>query len=544
MKPEQMTELQSSISNSDFLAIDTETNWTDSYKDRYCMGVSIYNGTDGWYIPVRHSDWLLPADNITIPPDLFRGVRCPIIFHNAKFDLAVLYRMGVQVPTNQMYDTMLMHHYIDENPPHDLDQLGYRQLGIRKEKDLRAAMKQKWDDMPAQTMAPYSIQDCRVTADLYFHFLPEFQEFEKLWISQDRPFLLLLEKIESKGIRINRELAAELEAACDLRMREIRQQLGFDPAKPSQLHPKLFSDPPDGLGLTPASYTSNLKPQVRIPWLQSLGHPVTALCVEYKILQKQKSSYFTAYLNLTTRDYDLLHPNFKLHGTVTGRMSCENPNLQQVPRSSRVKQLFIPEEGKELWELDFKNMEMRLAAVYAQEPTLLQVFKEEGDVHGTVANDLGIDRQVAKTVNFLIIYGGQEKALSQQIGKSVKYCAEIIDRYRGSYPTIFNSMEAAEETAIEKGEVRYWSGRKRHFHYQNEERKAFNSIIQGGSFEIVKRAMLRLDQQGADIRNQVHDSVWVQLDDPSIIPDMEREMADWTEEAFGLKFSVESKRLN
>ena len=182
--------------------------------------------------------------------------------------------------------------------------------------------------------------------------------------------MLLLAEIEMNGILIDRELCAELQHSVRLGFKRFVSELGFDPAKPSQLHPKLFSDPPLGLGLRPSSFTPTGKPQVSLEWLQGVGHPTTALVHEYRKISKQLSSYFSAYLDLTTRENPRLHPTFKQHGTETGRLSCENPNLQQIPREeykdASVKALFLPEPGKELWEIDYRTIEYRLQAVYAE----------------------------------------------------------------------------------------------------------------------------------------------------------------------------------
>lgn len=526
------------------VAIDTETNYTDMFKDRYCMGVSIAIDDKTFYIPVAHTNWITESVNIEIPTNLFNDTHGPIVMHNAKFDLQVLKKIGVTVPTHQLYDTMLMHHYIDEYPPHDLDSLAKKFLGVSKEKDLQKSMKANWDNMPAFAMAKYAEQDAKVTADLYLVLKQQFEPYEAVWNEVDKYFLLLLTDVEEKGILVNRDLAQTMSDQCGHRMAELIAQLGFDPAKPSQLHPRLFDDPPFGLALKPASYTPTGKPKVDDEYLQSVGHPLTALVLEYRGLVKQKSTYFDAYLSLTTRDYAKIHPTFQMHGTVTGRLSSKNPNLQQVPRQSRVKEVFIPDEGKELWEIDYRNLEMRLAAVYSKCMPLLETFREEGDVHQLVATDLGIDRQKAKTVNFLTIYGGGKRVLAKQLGISENEAQRILSNYRDTYPEIFSVMQDAQYAAEQHGEVKYWTGRRRHFKWSSEAHKAFNSIIQGGGFEIVKRGMLKLKAAGYDIRNQVHDSAWIVVDGASDIPEAENLMSDWTEELFGLRFTCDSKRLN
>ncbi len=524
--------------------IDTETNITERYQDRYLMGVAIAKADDTFYIPVGHDSWMDPTGkNLEIPSDFLSHVGPILVFHNAKFDIHVLRKAGIQIPECKIYDTLLMAHLIDENRFNfSLDTLASQILGVHKEKDLAKALKKKWEETPALVMAKYAEQDARITLDLYHALKADFEPFEEVW-ETDEKFMLLLQQMEQKGIGLDVRRCAELQELCIRRLEAIELELGIDPAKPSQLHRKLFGTPPEGYGIEITHRTPGGKPQVNTAFLKHCNHPVAGLLLEWRELQKQLTSYYNAYLNRVA-GYGRIHADFQQHGTVTGRLSCKDPNMQQIPRESPVKKLFLAEPGKQLWEIDFKNIEMRLAAVYSMEPVLYDTFMEEGDVHQRTADDLGISRQHAKTINFLIIYGGGAGALSTQLDIPFKKANEILQKYRAAYPKLFAVMNEATEAARYAGEVRLWSGRKRHFKWESESIKAFNSIIQGGSFEIVKRAMLRLAGAGYDIRSQVHDSVWIMVDNEEQVHKAEDIMSDWTEELFGLKFSVESKRLN
>jgi DNA polymerase-1 len=189
---------------------------------------------------------------------------------------------------------------------------------------------------------------------------------------------------------------------------------------------------------------------------------------------------------------------------------------------------------------------MRLAACYAGNKELLETFQNEGDVHQQVADRLHIKRQTAKTINFAIIYGAGINKIAQQLGIKRTYAETILENYKAAYPEIFYQINVATETAAIQKWVRMWTGRRRHFKYPSEEHKAFNAVIQGGGFEIVKRSMLILDRAGYDIRNCVHDSVWIQMKKPSEsdLKEIESLMSDWTAEEFDVRFSVDSKKLN
>ena len=554
------------MAQSTSVSVDTETNFTDRPNERFCLGISVATDKGGYYIPVGHEDWVitdnlrLVHDNLKVPENFLQDVKGTLIFHNAKFDIQVLEKLGIKVPTGNMWDTMMMSHYINENQKHEggghsLDGLAGKYLGKRKEVELAKVFKTQWTNIPAEMMDVYASADAILTRELYpildGHMDSEWKE---LWQDYDRDFLICLMEMENLGLPIDRELCAELEAKCDLRMKEIRQLLGFDPAKPSQLHPKLFDEPPFGLGLpvpsrTPSSKTHpNGQPQVPGDWLLAVGHPVCALVYEYRKLGKQKSSYFSAYLNLTTRDYARLHCTFKQHGTVTGRSSCEIPNLHQIPREeygdAKVKEVFDPETNCQLWEIDFRALEYRLTAVYSQEPRLLSLFRDEGDFHQLIADDLSIGRHKAKTFNYATGYGAGVQKLATVLGVSNGEAKKIRDKYRASYPRVFRiTNKAAEECEESGGQIRMWSGRTRHFAYPSEYHKAFNSVIQGGGFEIVKRSILLLREAGYRISNQVHDSVWINVKDEGEVIEAQKIMEDWTEPAFGLRFSTDRKLL-
>jgi len=536
------------------ISVDTETNYTDVYSDRFCLGISIcIDGEDCYYIPVGHQkfgDWI--PENVEIPEDLFRYVTVPIIFHNAKFDIHVLKKAGIIFPTEnqEIQDTMIMAHLIDENWFVALEELSKRILGTEgKRKELKNVLKamggkEMWTSFPPIYMAPYAETDAKLTYDLFFELEPMLRS-QELWevYRNDMHFMLILQQIEEAGLHVDLELCRSLEKQCEARMLQLRQELKFDPAKPSQLHPKLFGLPPLGLGLIPTSVTPTGKPQVNDAYLQSVNHPLAGLVLEYRGLSKAMSSYYRAYQELADQA-GVLHATFKQTGTVTGRLACADPNLQQIPREGKVKGVFLPVEGFELWEIDYSNIEMRLAAVYANQTNMLDIFKDRsGDVHGLVASRLGIPRFNAKVVNFLIIYGGQEQALMAQLDCSYAEAHKILQDYRKEFKNIFDVMYSATEAAKQASYVKMWTGRRRHFTLYPDYHKAFNSIIQGGAMEIIKRSTIELKTHGYDVCNQVHDSVWTNSTGIEEVRSMQKIMESWTEEAFDLPFYTEAKRL-
>jgi len=509
------------------------------------MGIALATDDEEFYIPVRHETWMIKNEqNVQPPADLLSSLNVPVVFHNAKFDLQILKKAGVQ-PPKEFYDTMLMAHLIDENKlfGYSLEDLATELLGVGKDLAMAKLMKSvKWNDVPSFAMARYAKQDARITLDLYHKLKPYFLEYEEVW-KVDREFLLVLQRLEERGMLVDRKMAAELKIRCEERLKELISLIGFDPAKSNTLQQKLFDEPPFGLGLKVLTRTPTGRAQVNDDFLETSNHPICGLILEFRKLNKQLTGYYIPYLEMTKSD-GRLHAGFKQHGTVTGRLSCADPNLQQIPRDGKVKKLFLPDPGYQLWEIDYKNIEMRLAAVYSEEPGLLETFKAEGDVHQTTANELGISRQDAKTINFLIIYGGSQRKLSQQLGVSEQTASKYLKKYKELYRELFKCMYRAERAADELNWVQMWGGRRRHFKQQYEHRKAFNSLIQGGAFEIVKRSMIKLEEAGFDQRCQVHDSVWLQVSSEDEVKKAQQICEEWTEPIFDLRFTTDRKRLN
>jgi DNA polymerase-1 len=277
------------------------------------------------------------------------------------------------------------------------------------------------------------------------------------------------------------------------------------------------------------------------------------LVLAYRGWQKSVSSNYRAYLELLSPD-GRLRPNYKLHGTVTGRMSCEKPNLQQIPKVSNkpwngsMKACFVPRQGYSLYEADYSQLELRLAASYAQEESLKSVFLEGRDVFTEMSKELGMTRNDTKTLVYTIQYGGGIQRLTDVFGISPDRAADIRDSFYRSYPGFRRVTKNAESRALSVGKLATWSKRYRHFLYpKNDAFKGFNSVIQGGAADIVERAMVRLDERvdSDDCRMllQVHDSVVFELKtgrESYYLPLIQSTMED-IPEPFGVKFAVEVK---
>lgn len=539
------------------LAIDTETNITENDHERFLVGVSFYApGDEPWYIPFGHEHPFLPVENVPLW-DFSKGINkdATLIFHNAKFDLKVLRAAGINLIGWNIVDTMLWHHLLDSyHPPrgwpgHALDSLEVSLLKKDTKKDLVRKIKKIRADygmeaVPPFVMATYASNDVVSTYQLYELFLKQMEEWLLLPIwAVDQEFMKLLVLLEEVGLRIDRHESQRLAEQAKDRMDRIRQVLPFDPQKDLQAIDRFFSEQPKGLGLVPSKLTRNGRPSVDESVLAGINHPEAGLLLEYRGLLKARSTWFNGFLTRCDQD-GYLHPTFKQHGTLTHRLSAENPNPQQIPREGLVKGLFMPDEGCDLVEFDYRTIEFRLGAVYAGVESLLEVFRRNGDLHQEVAERLNISRPVAKNVNFTILYGGGVEVLVQKYGVNRKEAQRIITDYRNLYPELFAFAKKCQDLAERRGWIRYWDGRLRIFKNKWECKDAFNSLIQGGAFQIIKKSMLALADQGIDIRNQVHDAIWVNVPKGYNLSIIEKIMVDWTEEKFRIPFHVESKVLH
>jgi DNA polymerase-1 len=209
-----------------------------------------------------------------------------------------------------------------------------------------------------------------------------------------------------------------------------------------------------------------------------------------------------------------------MHGTVTGRLSCSEPNLQQVPKETdkawngKVKECFIAREGYTLLNADFSQLELRLGTAYAQEPTLKTVFEEGRDIFTEMAAELGWERHVTKTFVYSVQYGAGVKRIMSAFGVTKQEAQRMLRRYRSTYPAFQGLADRCTATAEARGSIKLWSGRYRHFKYPSEAYKAMNSVIQGGAADIVERVMVRCYRELDEPSNgdcmmllQVHDSI-------------------------------------
>lgn len=519
------------------LHIDTESNG-ESLKDGrgYTIGMSIDISPDkglnaySYYFPFRH-----PQGNLT--PDYLEELKKLIyrkkkwVAQNARHDILAMQSLGIDPPFDWEC-TMLMAHQVNENLlNYSLDSLskGLGYDGKAKDQHFSNIIKLLgWGGVPPSFLAEYAATDASLLRPLAEHYVSKYYEEDEssgeLW-ENDRKLAIILNKIECTGAKVDLDLAeSEIERG-DSRMAELSDAIGLNPGSTKQLSELLF----ERLGIpvndkfrsekTGKPSLDKKAMEYYEDQLQALGSPVAKQVLEYRGYQKAVSSYWRAYLTHVSPD-GRIRPNFNLHRTLTHRLSCDTPNLQQIPRITEqpwnklVKPGFIAEEGYELWEADYSQIELRLTAVYAKERALIEIFEDDTrDLFTEMATAIGLPRPLLKTGVYATGYGAGLNKLASVFG-SMALGMQFKEQYYGSYPGILKATQLASSVAKGKGMVRTWSKRPRHFRNPQEEaHKAFNSVIQSGAADIVKRQMIKVDEE-IDVTNpecrvilQVHDSL-------------------------------------
>lgn len=525
------------ISQCDEVAIDTETYWTDSWDNKLIIGVSVYGEANGkslsCYYPYRH-EWEtqnnLDLDSLTLLAKTLDAT--PQIYHNAKFDRQEFFKDGIVLKAPFMC-SMVMSHMINENDSHELEDLAEK-FKIDPHANARKAHLHElrkhtiWHKIPAEFMVPYACGDTRNTFYLAKKLKPilDKQEMYNLWAIEEA-YSDALMHLEINGILIDSDMADEFSFRAARRMGGIKKELGFDPGKPLALATKLFIDLrlpiievgkpskqfPRGRPTMNEATLNQLAKVARTKSPEAVG--VMQLVLEYRGLQKRRSTWYEGWPELADKN-NVLHPTFHQHGTVTTRLSSVGPNMQQIPREDdegvpSPKKLVRAPKGYELWQADYSQIEYRLAGVLSGDPIILEAYRSGKDMHSSTGERLALPRQGAKTTNFLFIYEGGPTRWAEVFDRPMDEAKRVWSEYHQLYHVMFAYANKVNTTASERGWIRMWDGRRRHFKFNFECKKAWNSLVQGGAARIIQKSVVNIHQDTAVLSkmvNQVHDALW------------------------------------
>lgn len=560
------------MTNEPIVSIDTETNGKEIRDGRgHAYGISIASGDTAVYLPFRHRDLCESNYNLHdfMQPMQYILDNSTVVYHNAKFDLVSLRTLGANPFGKRFVDTMVLAHLVDENRPFggkSLDACAKFYLHNDGKKNQKGTEYTEslalfgYEGMTADLTSEYAAWDARITYDLYQKLIPLLQKEDlgPTWQHKMQMIELLIE-MEGAGVKVDVDLCEDMSGTGRLRMLQIRNELGLlNPGSTNDLKILLI----DRLHLPVVKLTPKGKPcfdkyaMDEYEEILEVTNDTTAkLILEYRGWQKSVTSNYEPYVRLLSPD-GRLRCNYNLHRTVTGRMSCNEPNLQQIPRlgekawNGKMKQCFTAKEGYVLVEGDYSQLEFRLSSSFAKEPKLLEIFNSsDRDVFTETAKALGMERHEAKTLTYAILYGAGANRIKNIFGVSESRGQQIRDNFFSVYPNLLKASKHATHYAMSHKYVPLWTGRRRHFlDPKNEAHKAYNSLTQGGAADIVERTMLRSAKEGFnndDCRMllQVHDSiVWEVREDlvDKIKPELAAMMRR-VEPDFGVIFKADIK---
>ncbi|EGR3351713.1 DNA polymerase I [Vibrio parahaemolyticus] len=546
---------------AELFAFDTETDSLD-YMVVNLVGLSfaIDEGIAA-YVPVAHDyldapeqldrDWVLEQLKPILEDDAQAKVG-----QNLKYDASVLARYGIEMKGIK-YDTMLASYvYNSVGGKHDMDSLALRFLQHSCISFEQIAGKGKnqltFNQIELEQASPYAAEDADVTLRLHNRLFANIEQDEKLksvYEEIEMPLVPVLSRIERTGVLIDDmklsaqsvEIAARLEEL-EQKAYEIAEQ-EFNMNSPKQLQAILF----EKMGLPVVKKTPSGTPSTNEEVLQELAldYPLPKLILEYRGLAKLKSTYTDKLPKMINPSTGRVHTSYHQAVTATGRLSSTDPNLQNIPirneEGRRIRQAFVAPAGYKILAVDYSQIELRIMAHLSGDQALLDAFSDGKDIHAaTAAEIMGVSidqvsseqRRRAKAVNFGLIYGMSAFGLAKQLGIPRGEAQAYMDKYFERYPGVMQYMEDTRSAAADKGYVETIFGRRLHLpeiksrngmRRKAAERAAINAPMQGTAADIIKKAMLLVDQWIQEEGNgrvkllmQVHDELVFEVEESSL----------------------------
>ncbi len=524
---EERAGLLALLLRQDIVCFDTETTGVDAVIAEM-VGMSFsFAHHSGYYVPLpeTYNEAKEILDEFKV---FFEDEGIGKIGQNVKYDYMILYRYGVEVK-GKLFDTMLAHYLIEPDQRHNMNAMSenYLQYSPVSIETLigKGAKQVSFRTVPIDQATEYATEDADVTWQLK-HILEKDRNFipvKKVFDEVEIPLIPVLAQMELEGVKIDREVLdvinKELEVDIKLLESDIYQLSGevFNIASPKQLGIILF----EKLKLDPkARKTKTGQYQTGEDVLQYLSyeHEIAKRLMEYREYTKLKSTYVEALPLMINQDTGRVHTSFNQAVAATGRLSSNNPNLQNIPirtqRGREVRKAFVPRnEEFTFLSADYSQIELRIIAALANDESMLQAFKDKIDIHTATASKVfGVSieevtkdmRRKAKSVNFGIIYGISAFGLAGQLSISRGEAKEIIDTYFAEFPNIKNYMNDNVQFAREHGYAQTILGRRRYLRDINSanavvrgfaERNAINAPIQGSAADMIKVAMIHIHQE-------------------------------------------------
>lgn len=546
---EKLFDVIKSIPKENIVALDTETTGLDADKDSLVGFSFAFEEEKGYYVPLAHA-YLGVGDQISKEI----GVRAlrelldfNIVGHNLKFDLKFICPyLGIN-SYKPYADSMLLAWLVNPEKPVGLDKQSelYFQHKMISFKDT-VKKGEDFSSVALEEAADYAAEDALITYKLYHRLIEQLklQNAEHL-IEEARkvefPFIQTLIEMENEGIKVDTDFLQSFKAETETLLDELRQKIyalaggEFNINSTKQLGVVLFETLELPVGKkTKTGYSTDEKV------LNGLydAHEIIPALLDYREVFKLYSTYIDPLLKLgLEHENRRVHTSFLQTGTATGRLSSKNPNLQNIPVRSpmgaKIRQAFVASEGKKLIGIDYSQIELRLLAHFSKDPTLLDAFAHDKDIHRQTAlaifgeEEADAKRNVAKTVNFGLLYGMGPKKLSVDVGVSTKEAKEIIEAYFEKFPTIKTFLRGVADKAKEIGYSETLLGRRRYFNFESAppmmkaayERESVNTVFQGSAADLIKLSMntisdvIKKEHLHAKMLLQIHDELIFEVDE-------------------------------
>ena len=529
------------LTEAELFAFDTETTHLD-YTKALVVGVSFaVEAGHAAYVPLAHSypgvpqqlsrQWVLDQLKPLLESESARKVG-----QNLKYDANVLANHGISL-AGICHDTMLQSYVLNSTASrHNMDALAEKYLGqetIHYEDVAGKGAKQIcFDQVSIELAAPYAAEDADITLRLHQHIFPQLKQIDSLatvYEAIEMPLVPVLARMEQTGVLVDEQMlsqqSGELTASIKALETQAHEAAGqpFNLGSPKQIQEILY----DKLGLPVLKKTPKGQPSTAESVLQDLAvdFPLPRLILEHRSLSKLRSTYTDKLPKQINPVTGRVHTSYHQAVAATGRLSSSDPNLQNIPVRSeegrRIRQAFIAEEGFTVMAADYSQIELRIMAHLSQDTGLLQAFKEGLDVHkATAAEVFGVpvdqvethQRRSAKAINFGLIYGMSAFGLAKQLDIDRGAAQGYINLYFERYPGVKQYMDETRELAREQGYIETLFGRRLYLpdilakngqRRQYAERTAINAPMQGTAADIIKLAMLSVDN-------------WLQVDKPAV----------------------------
>ena len=542
-----------------YVALDTETDCIDCIIAKLA-GISLATApNDACYIPVGHVGGDLYSDSPNqLAQELVLAKLKPLledpavlkVGHNLKYDWVMFHRLGIDVAP--LDDTMLISFDLDAGRSfgHGLEELAklhfdhecipFKQLCGTGQKQVT------FDKVALGPATEYAGEDADIALRLWLRLKPRLaqENVNRVYERVDKPLVSVIGRMERRGIKVDRDYLARLSAEFSRDIQTLEEKIyeaacgPFTIGSPQQLGEVLYGR----LGLQggrkgkSGQYSTDVNELER---LAAEGIDCARLVLDWRQLTKLRSTYTDALQAVINRETGRVHTSFSLTGAQTGRLSSNDPNLQNIPIRTevgrKIRDAFVADPGHKILSADYSQIELRLAAHMADVPQLKEAFRSGEDIHNLTAEELfgTVDRETrnkAKTINFAILYGISSWGVAGRLGVSKEEGKAIIDRYFERFPGIRAYIHGTLAFAREHGFTTTLFGRKTHFEPNirspnpsirgGAERAAINAPIQGTSADLIKRAMARMDGalgevglDGVKMLLQVHDELVFEVPD-------------------------------